>query len=66
METNLKQIAQREATALAPESVAPEECSTVCYHPECACRERLFAGCSLPLATVNITSERRNVKGDER
>lgn len=31
-----------------------EGCRTVCYHPECACRERTIAGCSLPLAPVQI------------
>lgn len=28
-----------------------QECSTVCYHPECACRERIIAGCDVPIAS---------------
>lgn len=39
-----------------------EECSTVCYHPDCACRERTIAGCSLPIAMIGITVKKDGVR----
>jgi hypothetical protein len=67
MDTDSNRTAGCEAVPPVGDTVAlDEECSTVCYHPECACRERLFAGCSLPLAAVQITSTRPSGKGEER
>ena len=42
------------------------ECGTVCYHPECACRERTIAGCSLPLATPNTVQIERRTQNNAR
>lgn len=40
------------AIAINEQTAANEtdECSTICYYPECACRQRTIAGCLLPLA----------------
>lgn len=31
-------------------------CNDICYRPECACRKRVVAGCSLPIATEHSSS----------
>jgi hypothetical protein len=61
MEKDLRPEATQENAMVVTPPVEPEdECGTVCYHPECACRERTIAGCSLPLATTpTIQIERR-------
>lgn len=60
MEKDLRPEVKQEDAVIVSPSVETEECGTVCYHPECACRERTIAGCSLPLATTpTIQIERR-------
>lgn len=65
----MKENPQKTIKEISPHLISEideDACEDICYHPECACRVRLIAGCSLPLApAVQIINRKRAVDKGE-